>query len=148
MNSRPAPGFHTFSKKAQVLTYFSTVDRMAIIRTSHVAPVTAKLRFRGVLEAAYLIRFLLRQKSNAEIRRAMTRIFGEHWNRPNQERRYFDLLQTYVKYHHAGEYATFLTRENIRIKSSDKKTLRNTVVRYIIVELGIHGDSEVVNDLS
>ncbi len=120
---------------------------MAIIYTSKIAPVAAQTRFKGVLEAAYLIRFLLQQKSNAEIRGEMTRLFGSHWNRANQERRYFDLLNTYIQCQHEADYVRFLLRENIRIKATDKKTLRNVLVRYVITVHGIHGGSEIVNDL-
>ena len=120
---------------------------MSIIHTSKIAPIAARIRFKGVLEAAYLLRFLLQQKSNAEIRREMTRLFGAHWNRANQERRYFDLLHNYVKSHHDADYARFLSKEGIQIKAADKKSLRNTLVRYIITMQGLHGDSEIVNDL-
>ena len=120
---------------------------MATIQTSKIAPVAAQLRFRGVLEAAYLIRFLLQQKSNAEIRLAMVQLFGEHWNRPNQERRYFDLLQTYIRRHHEADYVRYLLKENIRIKKSDKKTLRQSLVRYVITQHGVHGESAIINDL-
>jgi hypothetical protein len=120
---------------------------MAVIHISKIAPVASKLRFKGVLEAAYLIRYLLQQKSNAEIRGEMARLFGTHWNRANQERRYYDLLHTYVKWHHEADYFRYLMRENIQIKKSDKKALRNTLVRYLITVQGLHGGSEVVNDL-
>lgn len=120
---------------------------MATIHISKIAPVAAKLRFKGVLEAAYLIRFVLQQRSNAEIRGEMTRLFGAHWNRPNQERRYFDLLHTYVKNHHEADYYRYLMKEGIQLKKSDKKALRNTLVRYVVTAHGLHGGSEIVNDL-
>lgn len=120
---------------------------MATILTSKIAPVAAKLRFKGILEAAFAIRFLLRQLSNSEIREQMTRLFGEQWNRPNQERRYYDLLQEYVHHHHQADYVRFLLKENIRFKRSDKKTPRSALIRYVITEHGLHGESEIVNDL-
>lgn len=120
---------------------------MAVIRLSQVAPVAAKLKFRGVLEAAYILRCFLAQQSNAEIRNCVVEKFGAHWGRPNQQRRYFDLVRTYVKLHHDADYIRFLLAEDLKIKNSDKVTLRHTLVRYLIEEQGIHGESEIVNDL-
>lgn len=120
---------------------------MAVIHTSKIIPVVAETRFKGVLEAAYLIRFLLQQKHNAQIRSEMCGLFGSHWSRANQERKYFDLLRTYVKCHHEADYVRYMLKEDIRIKAKDQKTLRNTLVRYLIVAQGLHGDSEIVNDL-
>jgi hypothetical protein len=120
---------------------------MAIIHTSKLAPVTAQARFKGVLEAAYLLRFLLQQRSNAEVRAEMVRLFGSHWDKPNQERRYFDLLRTYVKCHHEADYVRYLLKEDIQIKAKDQRTLRTALVRYLITAQGLHGSSEVVNDL-
>lgn len=120
---------------------------MAIIHTSKVAPIAAKIRFKGVLEAAYLIRYLLKQKSNAEIRAAMADLFGVHWNKANQERRYFDLLRNYVRLHHEADYFRYLLKEGMSIKASDQRAARNALVRYLITEQGMHGESEIVNDL-
>lgn len=120
---------------------------MAIIHTSRIAPIAAKIRFKGVLEAAYLLRYLLRQKSNAEIRAAMSALFGTHWNRANQERRYFDLLRSYVRLHHEADYYRYLLKEGMTIKTNDQRAARNALVRYLITEQGLHGESEIVNDL-
>jgi hypothetical protein len=120
---------------------------MAVIHTSKIAPVASKLRFKGVLEATYLIRYLLQQKSNAEIRGEMARLFGPHWNRANQERRYFDLLKSYVQLHHEADFTRYLFKEDIQIKANDQRAARNTLVRYLITVQGLHGGSEVVNDL-
>ncbi|MBN8222826.1 MAG: hypothetical protein J0L53_18065, partial [Spirochaetes bacterium] len=111
------------------------------------APIAAKIRFKGVLEAAYLLRFLLQQKSNAEIRAAMAHIFGPHWNRANQERRYFDILKTYVRLHHEADFTRFLLKEEIRSKASDQRAARNALVRYLITVQGLHGTSPVLNDM-
>lgn len=120
---------------------------MANIHTSKLVPVAAKLKFKGVLEAAYLIRLLLQQRSNAEVRRELVTRFGEHWGRANQERRYFNLLNWYVKQHHEADYYRFLFQENIRPKPSDQKAVRNALVRYLISAQGLHGASQIVNDL-
>ncbi len=120
---------------------------MAIIHLSKVVPVVAELKFRGALEAAYLLRLLLQQKSNAEVRSALAEKFGVHWGRANQERRYFNLLNRYVKYHHEADYYRFLMREDIRHKPADQKATRNALVRYLISSQGLHGGSEIVNDL-
>lgn len=120
---------------------------MATILTSKIAPLTAKIRFKGVLEAAYVLRLLLQQKPNAEIRLELARLFGPQWNKANQERRYFDLLRTYVKLYHEADYVRFMLKEDLKIKPSDQKNLRNTLVRYLITVQGLHGGSEVVNDL-
>lgn len=121
---------------------------MATIHISRVVPVANEVRFKGVLEAAYVIRFYLQLKSNTEIRAEMARLFGSHWSRPHQERRYFSLLRTYVGWHHEADYVRYLLKEDIRLKKQDKKTLRHTLVRYLITEQGMHGGSEVVNDIS
>jgi hypothetical protein len=47
----------------------------------------------------------------------------------------------------AGLCQRLSPREGIQIKAADKKSLRNTLVRYIITTQGLHGGSEVVNDL-
>ena len=120
---------------------------MAIIHTSKVVPIAAKLRFRGVLEAAYLIRLLLQQKSNTEIRRELVAKFGEHWGRANQERRYFNVLHRYVQHHHEADYYRFLLNQDIRHKPADQKAARNALVHYLVSEQGLHGGSEIVNDL-
>ncbi len=120
---------------------------MAIIHTSKIRPVAAMLRFRGVLEAAYLIRLLLQQKSNTEIRHELAAKFGDHWGRANQERRYFNLLNRYVKHHHEADYYRFLLNEDIRHKPADQRAARNALVRYLITAQGLHGSSEIVNDL-
>lgn len=120
---------------------------MATIHTSKIAPIAAKLHFKGVLEAAYLIRFALDNKSNAEIRQAMGRLFGSHWDRANQQRRYFNLLRSYVKQYHDADYVRYLLREDIHIRAQDQKGHRQTLVRYLITQHGLHGASEVVNDL-
>jgi hypothetical protein len=120
---------------------------MATIQTSRVIPIAAQYKFKGVLEAAYLIRLLLQQKSNNEIRRALAQTFGDHWGKANQERRYYNLLQGYVRHHYEADYHRYLLKENIRFKPRDQKILRNTLVRYLISEHGLHGGSEIVNDL-
>jgi len=120
---------------------------MATLRISKIAPVAAKIRFKGVLEAAYLLRLLLQYKANAEIRNEMARLFGAHWNRANQERRYYDLLSTYVKHHHETDYVRFLLKHDIRMKVKDHRSLRNNLVRYLTAEQGLHGGCDVVNDL-
>lgn len=120
---------------------------MATIQTSKIAPIAAKLRFKGVLEAAYLLRYLLRQKSNAEIRAAMADVFGAHWNRANQERRYFDLLRSYVRLHHEADYYRYLMKNTLDIKAKDQRAVRQALVRYLITEQGLHGESAIVNDL-
>lgn len=121
--------------------------RMATIFTSRIAPVVAKIRFRGVLEAAYAMRFLLRQLSNAEIRREMAILFGERFNRLNQERCYFDFLHSYVQHHHGADYFRYLWQHNIVMKKADKKQMRSVLIRYAITQHGLHGNSEIVNDL-
>lgn len=120
---------------------------MAIIHTSKIAPVAEKLKFKGVLEAAYLIRFALDNKSNAEIRHAMRGLFGPHWDRANQQRRYYNLLRSYVRQYHDADYMRYLLKEDIQLRPQDQKGHRQTLVRYLITQHGLHGASEVVNDL-
>ncbi|MFO1471953.1 MAG: hypothetical protein U1F27_13070 [Turneriella sp.] len=120
---------------------------MAIIYLSKIVPVAARLKFRGVLEAAYLLRLLLQQKSNAEIRSALSEKFGDQWGRANQERRYFNLLNWYIKHHHEADYYRFLMSEDIRHKPADQRAARNALVRYLISNQGLHGGSEIINDL-
>jgi hypothetical protein len=120
---------------------------MTTLPLSRIAPVAAKIRFKGVLEAAYLLRFLLQNKANAQIRSEMTRLFGAHWNRANQERRYYDLLRAYVNHHHEADYLRFLMKHDIRLRIKDHRSLRGNLVRYLTAEQGLHGGCEVVNDL-
>ena len=120
---------------------------MAIIHLSKVVPVAAKIKFRGVLEAAYLLRLLLQKKSNSEIRCALAARFGDHWGRANQERRYFNLLHRYVRHHHEADYYRFLLTEDIRHKPADQKAVRNSLVQYLISAQGLHGECEILNDL-
>lgn len=120
---------------------------MAIIQISRMTPVTAQMRFRGVLEAAYLLRLLLQQKPNAAIRTELAEKFGEHWSKTNQERRYFNLLSRYVLHHHEADYHRFLMKEDISIRPKDQLSARRALVRYLISQQGLHGASEIVNDL-
>lgn len=125
----------------------TALSGMAIIQTSKVVPIAAKRRFKGVLEAAYLIRLLLQEKSNAEIRHELADKFGGHWGSANQQRRYFNLLHGYVAHHHEADFHRFLLRQDVRLKAGDQRTMRNMLVRYLISEHGLHGSSEIVNDL-
>lgn len=120
---------------------------MSSISISKVAPIAARVRFKGVLEAAYLMRFLLQEKSNSAIRSEMSNLFGTHWNRPNQERRYFSFLRTYVQWHHEADFIRYLLKEDIKLRPHDQKTQRSQHVRYLTNVQGLHGESEVVNDL-
>lgn len=120
---------------------------MATIQTSKIAPIATELRFRGVLEAAYALRYLLGQKSNAQIRADLTRLFGSQWSKANQERRYYDLLQAYVQKYHQADYVRFLLKEDLKINPKDQRALRQSLVRYLITVQGLHGESAVVNDL-
>lgn len=142
-----AAGQLFFTEKRASFPNGRQLPDMAVIHTSRIAPVAAKIRFKGVLEAAYLLRYLLKQKSNSEIRAAMSDLFGAHWNRANQERRYFDLLRGYVATHHETDYYRYMIKEDISPKANDQRAIRNSLVRYLITEQGLHGESEIVNDL-
>jgi hypothetical protein len=117
------------------------------IRTSRIALVTAQIGFRGVLEAAYLLRFLLQQKSNLATRAAMAKLFGPQWGAASQEKQYFELISTYVLSHHQKDYFNYLKKEKIQYKSTDLRTARLHLVQYLVNVHGLYGTSEIVNDL-
>jgi hypothetical protein len=118
------------------------------IRTSRIAPVVAEMRFRGVLEGAYLLRLLLEKKSNLATRTAMANLFGSWWGAATQERQYFELLSTYVLRHHQAEYFAYLKNERIKYKSNDLRAARAHLIRYLNDVQNLGGMSDVVNDLT
>lgn len=120
---------------------------MTPIRTSRLAPVAAEMGFRGVLESAYLLRFLLQQKSNLETRAAMARLFGRHWGNAGQEKQYFELLSSYVLAHHQKDFFAYMRQEKLNQKSDDVRLVRQHIVQYLTQKQGLQGTSEVVNDI-
>jgi len=117
------------------------------IRVSRIAPVAEELGFRGVLEGAYLLRLLIQQKSNLEIRSAMAQTFGRHWGGPSQEKQYFSLLSSYVLLHHQRDFFAYLRATDPSDKTDQMKILRPHLVRYLSEKQGLVGTSAVVNDL-
>ncbi len=121
---------------------------MSPIRTSRIAPVVAQMGFRGVLEAAYLFRLLLEQKSNLATRTAMAKLFGSWWGAATQEKQYFELISTYVLCHHQKEYYGYLKTERIKYKSNDLRAARGHLIRYLNEIQSLGSMSDVINDLT
>lgn len=121
---------------------------MSPIRLSRITPVAEELGFRGVLEGAHLLRLLLQNKSNLEIRSAMAQVFGRHWGGPNQEKQYFALLSSYVLLHHQKDFFAYLRATGNRGSTDEMKLLRPHLVSYLAEMQGLAGASKVVNDLT